>query len=133
MLKRKALIESLSFNLHSSLKQTSRNMSLPDNKIPRDGFVGLLAGEPVVSQMARYLPNQWTKFIPQLDRGYKAIELPSSIMGQFTYHLAYATQVVNPQEFTLRKRTVRKCNRIVDKMMASERIQNIITDDTLDS
>ena len=108
-------------------------MSLPDNKFYRDGFVGLLAGEPVVSQMARYLPNQWTKFISQLDRGYKAIDLPSSIMGQFTYHLAHATQVVNPQEFTLRKRTVRKCNRIVDKMMASERIQNIITDDTLDS
>ncbi len=133
MLKRKALIESLAFNLHSSLKQTIRNMSLPDNKIPRDGFVGLLAGEPVVSQMARYLPNQWTKFIPQLDRGYKSIDLPSSKMGQFAYHLAHATQVVNPQEFTLRKRTVRKCNRIVDKMMASERIQNIITDDTLDS
>jgi len=133
MLKRKALIESLSFNLHSSLKQASKNMSLPDNKFYRDGFVGLLAGEPVVSQMARYLPNQRTKFIPQLDRGYKAIELPSSIMGQFTYHLAHATQVVNPEEFTLRKRTVRKCNRIVDKMMASERIQNIITDDTLDS
>ncbi len=43
MLKRKALIESLSSNLHSYLKQTSKHLSLPDNKFLRDGFVGLLA------------------------------------------------------------------------------------------
>jgi len=67
-----------------------------------------------------------------VDRGYKTVELASSVMGRYIVHLAHATQVVNPQEFTLRKRTVKKCNRIVDKMMASERIQNIITDDTLD-
>ncbi len=132
MLKRKALIESLSSNLHSSLKQTSKNMSLPDNKFPRDGFVGLLAGEPVVSQMARHLPNQRTKFIPQLDRGYKAIELPSSIMGQFTYHLAHTTQVVSSQEFTLRKRTVRKCNRLVNKVMSSEVVKGILRNGSLD-
>jgi len=52
---------------------------------------------------------------------------------QFVYHLAQATQVVNPQEFTLRKRTIKKCYRLVDKMMASEKIQNILTDDTLDN
>jgi len=67
------------------------------------------------------------------DPGYKTVELPSLVMSQFVYHLAHATQVVNPQEFTLRKRTVRKCYRLVDKMMVSERIQNILTDNTLDS
>ena len=68
-----------------------------------------------------------------VDRGYKTIELPSSVMGQFVCHLAHATQVVNPQEFTLRKKTLRKCNRLVDKVMASEAIQNILIDDSLDS
>ena len=43
-----------------------------------------------------------------VDRGYKTIELPSAIVGQFILHLAHATQVVNLQEFTLRKRTIRK-------------------------
>ncbi|MBA7485252.1 hypothetical protein ES707_20795 [subsurface metagenome] len=33
---------------------------------------------------------------------------------------------------SLLKRTVRKCNRIVDKMMASERIQSILIDNSLD-
>ena len=67
-----------------------------------------------------------------VDRGYKTVELPSSIMGQFVYHLAHATQVVNPQEFTLRKKTMRKCNRIVDKVMSSAVAQRILADDSLD-
>jgi len=67
-----------------------------------------------------------------VDRGYKTVELPSSVMGQYIVHLAHATQVVNPQEFTLRKRTIRKCNQLVRKVMASGRIQNILTDDSLD-
>jgi len=67
-----------------------------------------------------------------LDRGYKTVELPPAIMGQFVYHLAHATQAANPQEFTLRKRTIKKYNRLVDKVMSSEVVQNILTDDSLD-
>jgi glycosyltransferase involved in cell wall biosynthesis len=67
-----------------------------------------------------------------VDRGYKTVELPSSVMGQYIVHLAHATQVVNPQEFTLRKKTVRKCNRIVDKVMSSALVREIISDDSLD-
>jgi len=67
-----------------------------------------------------------------VDRGYKTVELPASVMGQYIVHLAHATQVVNPQEFTLRKRTIRKCNQLVRKVMASGRIQNILTDNSLD-
>jgi len=65
-------------------------------------------------------------------RGYKTVELPASVMGQFVYHLAHATQVVNPQEFTLRKRTVRKCNRIVDKVISSGVVQKILANNSLD-
>jgi len=67
-----------------------------------------------------------------VDRGYKTVELPSSIMGQYIIHLAHATQAVNPQEFTLRKKTVRKYNRIIDKVMSRALVQNILTDQSLD-
>jgi len=69
MVKRRALMESISSNLHSFLKKTDGNLSLTDKKFLRDGLVGLLrAGQPIVCQMARHLPNQRTKFISRLDR-----------------------------------------------------------------
>jgi len=69
MLKRKALMESVSSNLHSFLKNIGKNLSLPDKKFLRDGLIGLLrCGKPVVCQMARHLPNQRTKFLSRLDR-----------------------------------------------------------------
>jgi len=67
-----------------------------------------------------------------VDRGYRTVELPSSMMSQFVYHLAHATQVVNPQEFTLRKRTVRKYNRLVGRVMSSVVVQRILANDSLD-
>ena len=67
-----------------------------------------------------------------VDRGYRTVELPPAIMGQYIIHLAHATQVVNPEEFTLRKRTIKKCNRLVDKILSLDTAQSIITDDSLD-
>ena len=67
-----------------------------------------------------------------VDRGYKTVELPGSIMGRYVLHLAHATQVVNPAEFNLRKKTVRKCHRLVDRVMSSPVVQNILADDSLD-
>jgi hypothetical protein len=47
MLKRKALMESISSNLHSFLKKIGKNLSLPDKKFLRDATIGLLgAGNP---------------------------------------------------------------------------------------
>jgi len=69
MLKRKALMESISSNLHSFLKKISKNLSVPDKKFLRDSTIGLIrCGKPIVCQMARHLPNQQTKFISRLDR-----------------------------------------------------------------
>ena len=69
MLKRKALMESISSNLHNFLKKTGRNLSVPDKKFLRDSTIGLLrCGKPIVCQMARHLPNQRTKFLSRLDR-----------------------------------------------------------------
>jgi hypothetical protein len=69
MLKRKALIESISSNLHGFLKKIAQNLSVPDKKFLRDSLIGLIrCGKPVVCQMARHLPNQKTKFLSRLDR-----------------------------------------------------------------
>ena len=69
MLKRKALMESLSSNLHGFLKNIGKNLSQPDKKFLRDSTVGLIrCGKPVICQMARHLPNQRTKFLSRLDR-----------------------------------------------------------------
>jgi hypothetical protein len=68
MLKRKALIESISSNLHGFLKKIA-NLSVPDKKFLRDSLIGLLrCGKPIVCQMARHLPNQRTSFLSRLDR-----------------------------------------------------------------
>ncbi len=67
-----------------------------------------------------------------VDRGYKTVELPLKVMGQYIIHLAHATQVINPQEFNLRRKTIRKCNRLVNKIMTSTMVRSIITDDSLD-
>ena len=69
MLKRKALMESISSNLHNFLKKIGNNLSVPDKKFLRDSLIGLLrCGKPIVCQMARHLPNQRTKFLSRLDR-----------------------------------------------------------------
>ena len=69
MLKRKALMESISSNLHNYLKKIGNNLSVPDKKFLRDGLVGLIrCGKPIVCQMARHIPNQRTKFLSRLDR-----------------------------------------------------------------
>jgi len=71
-------------------------------------------------------PQLLTKF------RYHNVELPFSVMGQFIYHLAHATQVVNPQEFNLRKRAIKKCNRLIYKVMSSAIVQSVLVDDSLD-
>jgi len=67
-----------------------------------------------------------------VDRGYRTAELPSAVMGRYVCHLAHATQVVNPEEFTLRKRTIKKCNRLVDEVLSLATVQSILADGSLD-
>ncbi|MGD0595927.1 MAG: hypothetical protein ABSA64_00215 [Sedimentisphaerales bacterium] len=42
MVKRYALMESLSANLHDFLKKVSENLPLPDKKFLRDALIGLI-------------------------------------------------------------------------------------------
>jgi len=68
-----------------------------------------------------------------VDRGYRTVALPPRVMGTYVVHLAHATQVVNPQEFKLRTRTAKKCNRLAGRIMSSMVIQAILADDSLDT
>jgi hypothetical protein len=67
-----------------------------------------------------------------IDRGYKTVELPSSFLVKYVVHLAHATQATNPEEFTLRRKTVRKYNRLIDKIMLSDVTKEILADANLD-
>lgn len=67
-----------------------------------------------------------------VDRGYKTVELPDSVMKRYLCHLAHATQVVNAAEYNLRDRTVRKNRRLLDDIMNSEPVRQIRTDVALD-
>jgi hypothetical protein len=67
-----------------------------------------------------------------VDRGYRTVELPVRVMARYVVHLAHATQVVNPQEFALRSKTVRKCNRLTRRVLSSATMQAILADTSLD-
>lgn len=67
-----------------------------------------------------------------IDRGYPTVELPPSVMGRYVMHLSHATQVVNIEEFAIRKRTVKKTERLIAKVFSSPLIQSILADDSLD-
>ena len=65
MLKRKALMESISSNLHGFLKKIAKNLSVPDKKFLRDSFISLIrCGKPAVCQMTRHMPNEQTNYQP---------------------------------------------------------------------
>jgi len=69
MVKQDALMESLSANVHGFLKGIGGNLTVPEQKFLQDGFVGLLrAGHPIVSQMARELPKQRSKYTSRVKR-----------------------------------------------------------------
>ncbi len=67
-----------------------------------------------------------------VDRGYKTVKLPAKVLGQYIIHLAHATQAINPAEFSLRKKTIKKCNHRVKKVFSSGIIQQIFNDNSLD-
>jgi len=69
MVKQDASMESLSSNLHGFLNQIQGDLSVPDKKFLRDGFIGLIrSGHPIVCQMAREVPNQGSKYTTRVKR-----------------------------------------------------------------
>jgi len=71
-------------------------------------------------------------YLELVDRGYKTVELPSTVMGQYVYHLAHATQVANPDKFRLSDDVIRKWNSRASRVMSCEPIESVLKDDSLD-
>ena len=67
-----------------------------------------------------------------VDRGYKTVELPAAVMGRYLVHIAHATQATNPGEFSLRGKTIRKCNQLLGKVASSQLFADIMKSDLLD-
>ena len=67
-----------------------------------------------------------------VDRGYQTVELSPSVMNRYLVHLAHATQVWNDEEFNLRRGTVRKCQRLIDKVLADPVFRDVLRDASLD-
>lgn len=67
-----------------------------------------------------------------VDRGYPTVELSERVMMRYVWHLAHATQVVNAGEYNLRRRTVEKTQRLMERIMNSEAVQSILADDRWD-
>ena len=67
-----------------------------------------------------------------VDRGYKTVELPPSIMENYVYHVGHGTQVTNSQQFSIRAKTLRKGKRSAAKITASDLFQSIHADTSLD-
>jgi GT2 family glycosyltransferase len=67
-----------------------------------------------------------------VDRGYKTVELSDGFMKKYIYHLAHATQAVNAGQFKLRKRTIDKASRWIDRIMQSQQARDILANDLLD-
>ena len=67
-----------------------------------------------------------------VDRGYPTVELSDRVMKQSLWHLAHATQVLNADEYNLRNRTLYKTRRLLDKIMNSGQVRQIMAENSLD-
>ncbi|MCK4886154.1 MAG: glycosyltransferase [Planctomycetes bacterium] len=66
------------------------------------------------------------------DKGYSFVKLCPKKLGEYVIHLAHATQAINASEFTLRKKTVNKCERFIKKIMSDGVVKSILEDNSLD-
>jgi glycosyltransferase involved in cell wall biosynthesis len=89
-------------------------------------------GLSFLTDQERGLTSGAKLYFELIDRGYPTVELPPSVMGRYVMHLSHATQVVNIEEFAIRRRTVRKTERIIAKALSLPTMQSIIADDSLD-
>ena len=65
------------------------------------------------------------------ERGYRTVNLPDKITRQYVVHLAHATQMLNAEQFGLR-RVAKRWRRTVGAPLASEAFQALLQDDRLD-
>lgn len=93
------------------LKQENLTFGMSQNE-------GLTAGKKLYFELA--------------ERGYGLVKLSARGVGHYLAHLAHATQIINPDEFNLRNRTIRKYKGLAEKLFSSEVFVSILNDDSLD-
>jgi glycosyltransferase involved in cell wall biosynthesis len=81
----------------------------------------------------RHLTAGQGLYLELVKRQYLTVELPCSVMGEYVIHLNHATMVLNPQEFSCKRRTVEKYKSKVAKVMSSDLIANLLADNSLDA
>lgn len=67
-----------------------------------------------------------------IDKGYPTRPVSDFKMAEYIHHLAHATMVLNP-EFTVRKRTEKKCRKALMRILESPLARELLNDDSLDS
>lgn len=72
-------------------------------------------------------------YMELVDRGYKTVELPAKKMSQYIVHLTHATQIVNLKEFPLPEKRFKKWKRIINKIMDTETVRQLLADESLDN
>jgi glycosyltransferase involved in cell wall biosynthesis len=85
-----------------------------------------------VMDNARGLTAGQKLYFELVDRGYKTVELSPAVMSRYVVHLAHATQVVNNDEFNMRRRTIRKCRRLIGDVLADPAFRDVLNDASLD-
>jgi len=66
------------------------------------------------------------------DRGYKTFVISDTLMKQYAWHLAHATQVLNEHQFGLDAKTTGKCGKYIRAVLADENVRAILGDSSLD-
>jgi glycosyltransferase involved in cell wall biosynthesis len=67
-----------------------------------------------------------------LKRGYPTVELPSSVMSRYVWHIAHATEAVVIRDYRRRKHTLRKSRWRIAEIMSQPIVQELLRDNTLD-
>jgi glycosyltransferase involved in cell wall biosynthesis len=72
-------------------------------------------------------------YLQLLERGYKTVVLKPDMMRRSVIHLDHATQLIHPEQFHLKQSTVKRGNRVINEVMSSDVIKNILADSSLDN
>jgi hypothetical protein len=60
------------------------------------------------------------------------VELPSSVMSRYVWHIAHATEAVVIRDYRRRKHTLRKSRWRIAEIMSQPIVQELLRDNTLD-
>ena len=65
-------------------------------------------------------------------RGYTTVAVPDAFIRPYVMHLMHATQILHADHFDMSNRALRRYGRVLRSVWASESVQTILADNTLD-